>query len=120
MDGYHMSNPVIRWQVIAPDPDAAAKFFSRVFGWETKSNNALGYREVLAGEGGIHGGIWPAPAGVPAFVQLFVQVDDVSECIAKATSLGAEVIVPKTSLPEGRDMAVLRDPQGMPIAICTA
>lgn len=115
-----MNHPVIRWQVITPDPDASSKFFTQLFGWETHRNNPLGYREVQAGEGGIHGGVWPAPPGVRPFVQLHVQVDDIDACIEKATSLGATVIVPKAVLPEGQAMAVLLDPQGMPIAITTA
>ena len=114
-----MSHPVIRWQLIAPDPEASASFFKKLFGWQTNRDNALGYREVTAGEGGIHGGIWPAPEGVKPFVQLYVQVDDVEACLARATSFGATVIVPKTTLPDGNVMAVLLDPQGLPVAICT-
>ena len=113
-----MKNPVVRWQVISPDPDASSRFLSQLFGWKTTRDNALGYREVKAGEGGINGGIWPAPEGVKPFVQLFVQVDDVDEAVAKATALGATLIVPKSVLPAGDEMAVVLDPQGLPIAIC--
>ena len=113
-----MNNPVVRWQLISPDPDASAKFFTQLFGWQVTRDNALGYREVQAGDGGIHGGVWPAPEGVNPFVQLFVRVDDVDEAIARATELGAKVIVPKAVLPAGDEMAVLLDPQGLPIAIC--
>ena len=114
-----MSHAVIRWQVISPDPELSSSFFTKLFGWQENRDNALGYREVRAGDGGIHGGIWPAPPGVKPFVQLFVQVDDVEACVAKATALGAQVIVPKTALPDGNTMAVMLDPQGLPIAICT-
>lgn len=114
-----MNNPVIRWQVIAPDPEASSGFFKQLFGWQVSRSNALGYREVQAGEGGIHGGIWPAPDGVKAFVQLFVRVDDIDGCLDKATSLGAKVLVPRTALPDGNEMAVILEPQGFSIAICT-
>lgn len=115
-----MNNPVVRWQVLSPDPEASSKFFTQLFGWQVSRDNPLGYREVRAGEDGIHGGIWPAPPGVQPFAQLFVRVDNIDEAIAKATSLGAKIIVPKAVLPEGDEMAVLLDPQGLPIAICTA
>lgn len=114
-----MSDAVVRWQVLSPDPDASSKFFGQVFGWETSRDNPMGYRQVQAGEDGIHGGIWPAPEGVKPFVQLFVRVADIDGTIAKAERLGAKVIVPKAVLPEGDEMAVLLDPQGLPIAICT-
>jgi uncharacterized protein len=120
LDGELVNNPVIRWQVIAPDPEASSSFFKQLFGWQISRNNALGYREVQAGDGGIHGGIWPAPDGVKAFVQLFVRVDDIDACLEKATSLGAKVLVPKTALPDGDQMAVILEPQGFSIALCTA
>jgi predicted enzyme related to lactoylglutathione lyase len=41
-----MKNPVVRWQVITPDPDASSKFLTQLFGWEATRDNALGYREV--------------------------------------------------------------------------
>jgi predicted enzyme related to lactoylglutathione lyase len=115
-----MTNPVVRWQVLSADPDASTAFFSQLFGWRVSRDNPLGYREVRAGEGGIHGGVWPAPPGVPPFVQLFVRVGSIDETIHKATALGAKLIVPKSVLPGGDEMAVLLDPQGLPIAICTA
>ena len=114
-----MNNPVVRWQVLSPDPDASARFFAQAFGWQVNRDNPLGYREVQAGEGGIHGGVWPAPDGVKPFVQLFVRVDNVDDTIRTATALGAKVIVPKAVLPGGDEMAVLLDPLGMPIALCT-
>jgi predicted enzyme related to lactoylglutathione lyase len=55
---------------------------------------------------------------VKPFVQLFVRVDNVDDAIARATELGAKLIVPKAVLPAGDEMAVLLDPQGLPIAIC--
>ena len=115
-----MNNPVVRWQVISPDPERSSSFFGQVFGWQTDRSNALGYREVRAGDGGIHGGIWPAPEGVKPFVQLFVKGDDIDACLQQATTLGGTVIVPKTTLPDGDEMAVFLDPQGLPVAICTA
>ena len=115
-----MNHPVIRWQILSPDPDVSSKFLTQLFGWRVDRDNPMGYRNVLAGDGGIHGGVWPAPPGVNAFVQLYVQVSDIDACITNATALGARVIVPKAVLPEGQEMAVLLDPLGMPIAICTA
>lgn len=118
--GSLMNNPVVRWQVISPDPEASTRFFTQLFGWEEQRDNALGYRQLRAGDGGIHGGVWPAPVDVKPFVQLFVRVPEIDACLAHAVALGGKVIIPKTVLPEGDEMAVLLDPQGMPIAVCTA
>ena len=109
-----MSNPVVQWQIVAQDPEAVAQFYGKLFGWKSRTDNALGYRMVESGgERGIDGGIWPSPPGAHTLLQLFVEVEDVDASIASATSLGATVIVPKSVLPDGDALAILRDPAGL-------
>jgi len=113
-----MPNPVLQFQIISKDPDQAAAFYSSLFGWKINSQNPLGYRRIETGSAeGIQGGIWPAPPQAPTFAQLFIGVDDVREAVASAEKLGAKLLIPPTVLPEGDEMAVLHDPQGMPFAV---
>ena len=113
-----MGNPVVRWQIVSANPDSIASFYRQLFDWTDTRDNALGYRQVNTGSIGIDGGVWPGPPGVQPFVQLFIEVPDVEKHIARATRLGAQVLVPASALPEGDTMAVLRDPGGLPFAIC--
>ena len=84
-------------------------------------NNALGYRRIETGSSqGIQGGIWPAPPQSPNFVQLFVAVENVRASVARAEALGAKLLIPPTMLPEGDEMAILHDPQGMSFAVWRA
>jgi predicted enzyme related to lactoylglutathione lyase len=109
-----MSNPVMQFQILSKEPDATANFYSQMFGWEVDANNPLGYRRIDAGsKQGIQGGIWPAPPQAPNFVQLFIVVEDVAAAVKKGEKLGAKLLIPPTKLPEGDEMAVLHDPQGM-------
>jgi hypothetical protein len=113
-----MSSPVTQFQILSKDPDATARFYSDLFGWTVDANNPLGYRRIGTGSAeGIQGGIWPAPPQAPNSVQLFVQVDDVAASARKASELGAKVVIPPTVLPEGDQMAVLLDTQGMSFGI---
>ena len=113
-----MGNPVVQFQMISKNPDETARFYSALFGWTVNADNPLGYRQIRTGSSeGIQGGIWPAPPQAPNFVQLFMAVDDVTAAVAKAQSLGAKVLIPPTMLPEGDEMAVLHDPQGMSFAV---
>jgi len=112
-----MSNSVMQWQIVAKDPEAVARFYSSVFGWKVDKSNALGYREIKSANGrGINGGVWPSPPEGHNLVQLFVEVDDVDATITKASANGAQVIVPKSVLPDGDTMAILLDPAGLPVA----
>jgi uncharacterized protein len=114
-----MGQPVMHWQIVTKNPDALGKFYSKLFGWEINTNNALGYRMIdTVSERGINGGIWPAPPEAPGFVQLLIEVGDVARHVQEATALGAKVIVPPQKLPDGDEMAVLLDPEGIAFGIC--
>lgn len=113
-----MGNPVIQWQIVTQAPDRLATFYESLFDWETARDNLLGYRTVdTRAETGIGGGIWPAPPQAQPFVQLFVQVDDCKAYAARAVELGARIIVPPQTLPDGDEMAILHDPEGIAFGI---
>lgn len=113
-----MNNPVVRWQIVSPQPDTARDFYCRLFGWNSTRDNLLQYEQIDTGsERGIHGGVWPAPPQAPSFVQLFVEVDDCDAYVEQAGALGATVLIPPQALPDGDTMAVLRDPCGMTFGI---
>jgi predicted enzyme related to lactoylglutathione lyase len=116
--GDSMGNPVMQFQILSKTPDETAQFYSALFGWKISADNPLGYRQIDTGsETGIQGGIWPAPPQSPNFVQLFMAVDDVKASVEKAEALGAKLAIPPTTLPEGDEMAVMLDPQGMSFAL---
>jgi len=115
-----MGNPVMQFQILSTAPDETARFYSDLFGWTVDANNPLGYREISTGaREGIQGGIWPSPPQAPTFVQLFIAVDNVRTFSRKAEGAGAKVVIPPTSLPDGSEMAILHDPQGMSFGIVT-
>jgi predicted enzyme related to lactoylglutathione lyase len=114
-----MSNPVVRWQILSPEPARSAAFYEKLFDWKLSRVNELGYRELSTGvTPSIDGGVWPAPPAERSFVQLFMEVDDIDASVAKATNLGAKVLVPKSVLPDGDVMAVLQDPTGLSFGVC--
>src|SRR4051812_4801772 len=114
-----MGQPVMRWQIIAKDPERAADFYCKLFGWSVDANNALGYRQFdTQSPRGIPGGMWPAPKEGHAMVQLFVAVPDVAAAVAQAAQLGSQVIIPPQKLPDGDEMAVILDPENLPLGLC--
>jgi len=116
-----MPNPIVRWQIVTPEPAQAAAFYREVFGWELSVANSMGYRELRTGAKSatpVDGGVWPSPPGQLGFVQLFIEVPDIDKSIAKATELGAKTLVPKSVLPDGDCMAILLDPTGISFGIC--
>lgn len=109
-----MGRPVVQWQILSGNPDRVAAFYTALFGWSVDQNNPMGYRQVDTEAGrGISGGIWPAPPGVNPFVQLFIEVEDMAATVESAVKLGGKVLFPPQRLPEGEEMAVIQDPEGM-------
>lgn len=47
-------------------------------------------------------------------------VSDVRATVKKAELLGARVIIPRVTLRQGEEIAVLHDPQGMPFGVWKA
>lgn len=116
--GGRMGQPVMQWQIMSKDPDRLSEFYNKLFSWTVDAENTLGYRQIdTRSERGIKGGIWPSPPDAPPMVQLFVEVDDVTECVTRAAALGANIIVPPQALPDGDEMAVITDPDGLPVGL---
>lgn len=116
-----MPNPIVRWQIVSPDPERTSTFYRSLFGWDLSQANAMGYRELRTGSMNtqpVNGGVWPAPPGQAPLCQLFIAVEDVQACVAQAEALGAKVVVPCSVLPDGDVMAVLMDPTGLPFGVC--
>jgi uncharacterized protein len=114
-----MANPVMHWQILTKQPKKLEEFYSALFGWKVSGDNALGYRQVdTASKEGIHGGFWPiAEKEGHSMVQLFIRVDDVKAHAKKAEALGGRIVIPPQTLPEGDEMTVAVDPDGILFAM---
>jgi predicted enzyme related to lactoylglutathione lyase len=113
-----MGQPVMQFQIIARDPDRLGAFYTKLFDWKIRSDNALNYRTIDTGaKRGIGGGIWPAPPEGHSMVNLYVEVEDVAGFADKAQSMGGKVILPPQKLPDGDEMAVILDPEGIPVGL---
>ena len=109
-----MGQPVMQWQILARDPDKLTAFYGKLFGWRVNADNAMGYRMLDTGsDRGIKGGVWPIGDEGHPLVQLFVEVDDVPASAAQAEQLGGQVIIPPQVLPDGDEMAIVMDTEGL-------
>ncbi len=109
-----MGQPVMQFQILAKNPDKVAEYYKSLFGWNIETNNALAYRVIQTGsEAGIQGGIWPSPPEGHGMVQLFVEVEDVQAAVEQSAQLGGNVIIQPQTLPDGDEMAVILDPEGI-------
>ncbi|HET6665482.1 MAG TPA: VOC family protein, partial [Acidimicrobiales bacterium] len=105
-----------------PDPDAAAAFYSSLFGWETEEvmpEGADGRYAMGRIRGGDVAGIGSIPPGAPqvAAWNSYVWVDSADDAAAKATAAGGTVAMPPFDVMDSGRMAVIIDPEGAAINV---
>ena len=106
---------VVHWEVQAKNPGKQQQFFGSLFGWKIAVDKKMNYGMVSpAGKDTIGGGIGGAQG--EARVTFYVQVPDINATLAKAETLGAQTIMPRTDL--GMIvMAQFKDPEGNVIGV---
>ncbi|HEX6839493.1 MAG TPA: VOC family protein [Polyangia bacterium] len=107
---------VVHWEVQAKDPARQQSFFGNLFGWKIDTNNPMSYGMISgAGKDTIGGGIGPAHDQASR-VTVYVQVPDIDETLARATTLGAQTMVPRMEYGPVT-MALFRDLEGNVIGL---
>lgn len=96
----------------------ALPFYSKVFGWTTRTSDAgegqPAYTEFQH-DGHSIAGVWEmnpmVPAQVPSYWQVYFHVDDVDTAYKKSIHAGGHEMVAPQDFPGGR-FAIVTDPQG--------
>ena len=112
-----MGKPVTQFQIVAKDPDKAATFYGKLFGWSIDTNNPMQYGMVESAGEGIGGGI--GKEDVP-LVTFYVAVDDPAATLEKLVALGAKVVMPPQDVPGGPTIARFSDPAGNVLGLVKA
>lgn len=118
-------NRIVHFEIHADDPERAAEFYRKTFGWDIKKweSPVMEYWMVMtAPEGdkspGINGGLLrrpgPAPAGdaAPNAFVCTVDVPNIDEAIKSIEANGGKTVVPKMALPGMAWLAQFRDTEG--------
>ncbi|HSY51788.1 MAG TPA: VOC family protein [Thermoanaerobaculia bacterium] len=99
-------------ELMTSDIAAARDFYKGLFGWNLELSPQ--YTEVHVGPVPVGGmmQITPDMMGTPPNWAPYFSVDDCDAAVAKAKSLGAQIYVPPTDIPNVGRFAVIADPQG--------
>jgi hypothetical protein len=105
------------YDLLTPDPDAAAAYYAEVVGWKTEvfPTSDVHYTMFVGAQGPVGGTARPEGAGTrPQWIGN-VFVDDVDRTAALAAELGGRLLSPPTDYPTIGRMAVVVHPQGVPL-----
>jgi predicted enzyme related to lactoylglutathione lyase len=105
-----------------PDMDAAAEFYSALFGWDTEKMDTPpdtpGYTIIRNG-GRSNGGMMELTGdqeGIPAHWLPYFAVESTDAAVERLSELGGEVLAGPMDVPAAR-IAAVRDPQGAAFAV---
>jgi predicted enzyme related to lactoylglutathione lyase len=106
---------VIHFEIPAAEPERAAAFYGKVFGWKIdKWPGPMEYWMVVTGkegEPGINGGMMKKPGGITSTTNT-IGVDSVDNAISAVVKAGGKNIMPKTPIPTVGYFAYCEDTEG--------
>jgi predicted enzyme related to lactoylglutathione lyase len=106
---------VIHFEIPAAEPERAAAFYGKVFGWKfDKWPGPVEYWMVITGkegEVGINGGMLRKPGPV-AVTTNTIGVDSVDNAVAAVVKAGGKPVMPKTPIPTVGYFAYCEDTEG--------
>jgi len=109
---------VIGFELNSQEPEKAAEFYAKVFGWEIATPH-WNYWALTTGDDknlGINGGIGKGPHDFPFGTRIQIEVDSIDEAISKAKESGAIIVRDKMEFDEFF-LAYMVDPTGLGFGI---
>ena len=122
-----MSHPIVHIEFWNNNPDAAAKFYSELFGWKIDRSPMPGdmpgeYVQFSSGEGSV-AGAFPEADGEfsqPGEVLVYVGTDDIPGTLKRVEELGGSTVAPEMEIPGIGWFAVFTDTAGNRLALYKA
>ena len=108
---------VIQFEVLGKDQAALQAYYRDLFGWKLDTSFQGGYGMTDAAETGVTVGIGATRNGSAGGVTGYVTVADIDATLARVTSLGGTVVMPKFSPGGGATIALFADPAGNVIGL---
>ena len=110
-----MGNPVVHFEITAPDIGRLQDFYSKVFAWKIAADNPFKYgmTDTQSGGKGINGGIGEGSARIT----FYIEVPDIDRALAAVKAAGGTVTMEKTQVPGGPTLAHFSDPAGFVVGL---
>jgi predicted enzyme related to lactoylglutathione lyase len=115
-----MPNAFVHIELNTDDVAKAKKFYKGLFKWKFGAMGP-GYTGIDVGKGGAGGGMQKKPMpDAPTMWLPYVEVDDVKKTVAKASKLGAKVMVDFMEIGDMGAIGVFVDPTGAAVGVWAA
>lgn len=100
-----------------PEPEEAARFYSRLFGWRVQAPDSSGYRSCSIGDRTV-AGLGPQRHGLPPAWLTHIRVSDVEGTACVVEDLGSQVLLAPHDTPGLGRRIVFTDNTGAVLSAC--
>lgn len=108
------ANPIIWWELATHDQEKTVKFFSKVFGWEFRFDENLGFYKMTNGNFALDGGaIFTLRRAKLPFVALYIRVEDIHEKTKLIEENGGLIVDPPAELAQNEWLCLFNEPSGV-------
>lgn len=115
---YMTDHRIVHWELMGPDGDALKSFYEGMFGWKTEAVPGFdSYYMTNGDETGLAGAVGKGGEQMPQYQTMYIQVASVDDHLAKAESLGATTLMPRTVVPGTVTFGLFTDPAGNMVGI---
>jgi uncharacterized protein YndB with AHSA1/START domain/predicted enzyme related to lactoylglutathione lyase len=104
-------------ELMVKDAGAAAKFYTKLFGWQTEEFPGPMKYTMFKQNGQRVGGLMQPSHEAPPHWLAYVEVESVDATVKTAGELGAKVLMPAMDIPTVGRIAIFQDPQGATLGI---
>jgi len=112
------SNPIIWWELATHDQEKSVRFFEKVFGWEFRLDEKVGFYKMRNGNFTLDGGgIFTLRRAKLPFVELYIQVDDIHEKVKAIQENGGFIVDPPAELAPGEWLCLFNELSGVTFAM---
>jgi len=111
-----MPHPVVHFEIGVTNSDVSTAFYRDLFGWEI-SPAGPGYWLVPRQDDGIGGGLMQTSGDMPAYLTVYVAVEDLAASLDRAVELGGKLLVGPTPIPGVGSFGLFQDPDGNVIGL---
>ncbi len=114
-------NPVVFWELATHDGPRSLDFFTTVFGWRSRPvpGAPTFFHTVATGgeEGGVDGGVFTLARAKPAFLTVYIQVEDIEARAEAVTRAGGLIVEPPHEISPGTWICLFNEPSGVTFAM---
>ena len=113
-----MSHQIVHVEFSADSHSEAAKWYTKVFGWEYQEFPEMNYTMFTTGEGGVGGGFNPVSDENPAgTVVVYIGTEDIDATVKNIEANGGVIVVPPSEIPGSGMFSLFKDPSGNVIGV---